>query len=846
MSCSQSNTIVVLSEADPSGPQTMIPIEGEDPRALAVSVDGTKVLAAIFESGNNTTVLGGGGAVSGTIAFPPNVVSDPVGPWAGVNPPPNDGAGFEPPIASGNSPAPRVSLIVRKNAAGQWQDDNGGDWTNLVSGAEASRSGRRPGWDLVDHDLAIIDAATNGVTYARGLMNLCMAVGVNPASGAVTVVGTDATNEVRFEPVLRGTFVRVHMATVNLAAPGSPVVTDLNPHLTYESPSVPLVQRLASVGDPRAVVWNAAGTRGYVAGMGSNNVIVIGTAGQRLATITVPEGPTGLALDEARGRLYVLSKFAGVVSVVETATDAVVGEHGFHDPTPASIKRGRKHLYDTHRNSGLGQVSCASCHVDGRMDRLAWDLGDPSGAFDPLGNNNLGQGLVGLEPGTTPTPFQPFHPMKGPMTTQTLQDIIGKEPHHWRGDRTGIEAFAAAFVKLQGGDENLDAVEMQEFEDFLATITFPPNPHRNLDNTLPGNLPLPGHFTTGRFAAAGQPLPNGSALRGLNLYRSTVRRLDGGAFACVTCHTLPTGAGTDHRLQGGVYVPIAPGPMGEHHLALVSVDGTTNVSTKVPQIRNMHEKSGFNTTQLRNTAGFGYLHDGSVDSIERFVAEPAFNVRSDQEVADLVALMLSFSGSDLPAGSVSNPLEPPGPLSKDTHAAVGTQVTLSAPPTSGQLTTINQLVGFANAGRVGLIMKGRQGGKPRGWSYQGADVWQSDIAGETTPTASLLAAATAGSERTLTVVPAGTQDRMGVDRDLDGFFDGDERAVCSDPADPTLYPGSVGSLDVNGDLFLDFFDYDEFVDAFESGDPKGDFNRDGFPDFFDFDEFVAAFEAGCP
>ena len=30
-----------------------------------------------------------------------------------------------------------------------------------------------------------------------------------------------------------------------------------------------------SIGDPRAVVWNAAGTRGYVAGMGSNNVIVI-------------------------------------------------------------------------------------------------------------------------------------------------------------------------------------------------------------------------------------------------------------------------------------------------------------------------------------------------------------------------------------------------------------------------------------------------------------------------------------------------------------------------------------------------------------------------------------------
>jgi hypothetical protein len=52
--------------------------------------------------------------------------------------------------------------------------------------------------------------------------------------------------------------------------------------------------------------------------------------------------------------------------------------------------------------------------------------------------------------------------------------------------------------------------------------------------------------------------------------------------------------------------------------------------------------------------------------------------------------------------------------------------------------------------------------------------------------------------------------------------------------------------DVNADGFLDFFDYDAFVLAFEGGggvDP--DFNRDGFVDFFDYNDFVAAFEAGC-
>jgi len=61
-----------------------------------------------------------------------------------------------------------------------------------------------------------------------------------------------------------------------------------------------------------------------------------------------------------------------------------------------------------------------------------------------------------------------------------------------------------------------------------------------------------------------------------------------------------------------------------------------------------------------------------------------------------------------------------------------------------------------------------------------------------------------------------------------------------------LFGGScVCPADFNGDGFLDFTDFDDFVAAFESGDAASDFNGDGFLDFTDFDEFVAAFEAGC-
>jgi hypothetical protein len=57
--------------------------------------------------------------------------------------------------------------------------------------------------------------------------------------------------------------------------------------------------------------------------------------------------------------------------------------------------------------------------------------------------------------------------------------------------------------------------------------------------------------------------------------------------------------------------------------------------------------------------------------------------------------------------------------------------------------------------------------------------------------------------------------------------------------------GSFCPADFNGDGFVDFFDYDAFVTAFENGSPDADFNQDCFRDFFDYDGFVEAFETGC-
>jgi hypothetical protein len=47
--------------------------------------------------------------------------------------------------------------------------------------------------------------------------------------------------------------------------------------------------------------------------------------------------------------------------------------------------------------------------------------------------------------------------------------------------------------------------------------------------------------------------------------------------------------------------------------------------------------------------------------------------------------------------------------------------------------------------------------------------------------------------------------------------------------------------DINLDGFVDFFDYDAYIVAFELGDCLADVNKDGFLDFFDFDRFVYVF-----
>jgi YVTN family beta-propeller protein len=775
VSCSQANQILVYNSNDLSIDPIILDVMAEDPRAMTVNNDGSKVYVASFESGNKTTILAGGiDETTGTLTFPNNPVNRTPSPYQGQNPPPNNGSDFLPVLNEDLPVPPKVSLIIKQSADGRWLDDNGEDWTHMVSGNQAELSGRIPGWKLLDHDITVIDTTTHEVSYISGLMNIGMAIGFNSAKNQVTLVGTNAINEIRYEPILNGIFVRAQLGVVNENDVVNPMVADLNPHLNYLTSAVDQNLRNQSIGDPRGVVWDSTGNRGYVTGMGSNNVVVIDGNGARIDSIEVGEGANGIGLDESNQRLYVWNHFEASLSAIDLQTNNEINKTQVFNPLPMAIQEGRKFLYSTHDTSGLGQASCASCHVDARMDKLSWDLGDPSGEMKEFNQNCQTELPIIDDSGCSD-----FHPMKGPMMTQTFQDIIGNEPFHWRGDRDGLEEFNGAFKSINGDDTTLTINEMQKFKAMLGTITFPPNPFRNIDNTLPNEIELTNHYTSGRFAPAGEPLGSGNPKNGLELYNGDF--LDN-VFQCASCHTLPTGMAVNGSLRlGAVDVTVGGSimPLGQNnanHLGIVSVDGSTQKSIKTPQLRNMYDKVGFEMSRSESLLGFGFLHDGAIDSISRFISAGAFSVNSDQEVADIVALMMAFSGSELDKGNV--PLGGVAEESQDTHAGVGQQYILTQ---ATQLSAeVDALVNVASSNKVDLIVSM---GNDHNYLFDVTNNNFKSERGEEISSIGLMSLATENQSLNYTIVPKGLGNRLAFDRDGDGVFDFQEIINGSDLTD---------------------------------------------------------------
>jgi len=759
VSLAQPRQVVVFDPTVTAPTLSTLTIAGCQPRTLAASPDGAQVYVAVFESGNRSVIV------------PRATVTASSGPYGGQNPPPNSGTAFSPAVNPSNPPAPPVAHIARKNAQNQWRDGNNRNWTSSIT------------WDVADNDVAIIQTSTNTITYARGLMTTVAGMATAP-NGQLLVVGTEARNEIRFESNLNGIFLRCNAALLPAGGTGAATIFDLNPHLTYTAASTDVMTRMQSIGDPRDVVWHPTGTRAFVAGLGSNSVIAISPAGARLSAITVGEGPTGLALSANGTRLYVLNRFGASISTIDTTSNTELGQVEFHDPTPPAVRTGRPFLYDTHLTSGLGHVSCASCHVDARSDRIAWDLGDPAGAMITFN-------ATCVEPGECID----WHPMKGPMVTQTLQGIIGQEPMHWRGEKSGIEDFNVAYTHLQGRESEISDEQMAQLKAFIATLAFGPQPNKNIDNTLRTSLPIFGGVVTG-YGGTGNPQA------GQNLFNTlqVLPNAPGGNTRCVDCHPGSVGTGNE------IGIPLGP----------------VRQNRKVPHLREVYRKVGADLQSTTALRGFGFNADSEFPTMQDLL-QVGFvwgtGTTATTRRRDMEAFMLSFGN--------------------DTHAGVGQQaMAMNGGGAGDDVARINQLVSIANGGTAGLVVKGIRDGVMRGWMLQGG-AFRSDRQSEAplSPNA-LLQSSGAQSPLVYTLVASGTTTRIGIDRDLDSFLDQDERDAGSDPADANSVPNDCPA-DINSSGAVDAADVAMMLANWgQSG--TGDINGDGSVAGEDLAELLSA------
>ncbi|MBI1317999.1 MAG: hypothetical protein GC168_03485 [Candidatus Hydrogenedens sp.] len=771
--CSQARSLMAFEPGNAESAPERVRLQCIEPRSLAVSPDKQTVYIASFLSGNGSTILSGDLAPRFQ-SLVPLVVNNPDGPHEGQNPPFNAPDGFIPPMNPELPPPPPTDLIVKQDSEGRWRDDTGADWTDFVSGERAAASGRPPGWKLLDHDIVRFDTKTGETRYTSGLMNIVMALDVNPATGEVLAVGTDGTNEIRFEPNLNGVFLRVLGAFVQSGADTPRKRADLNAaHLgDYANLNLPPAEREKSIGDPRAAVWNAAGDRAYIAGMGSDNIIIIDRDGVRVGAerIEVGSGPTGLALDEGRGRLYVLNGFENSISVVSLTEEKELGRVAYFNPTPEAIRAGRPHLYNTHESSGLGHIACASCHVDARVDGLAWDLGDPTGVMKSVEDRNLDLHIPVDQRAQ-------YHPMKGPRTTQTLQGIIGHEPFHWSGDRDGIETFSAAFSHLHGDSHMLADDKMRELKAFLGSIVFPPNPHLNPDGSLSESVDLGGEI-----GSNGEPLPKGNAARGFTLFNPE----------CLVCHIPPLGMSITQQKVNEQFEQVPIGPSGENHHRVLIAEQFIERQTalKVPSLRSVSKKTGFSTLQHESLRGFGLFHSGVLSDLGAFLGLLTMKHDSSvQDVADLFAMVLSISGSewDIPIPPGFPGLELPTSY-YDRHPAVGLERAYHG---DKERESVDRLVALAEgSSKITLIItqSAQDPEAAASWRYEGGNRFTSDLGESDISLDRVLASATAEAPVLFLVVDREDGMRLSLDADSDGVYDGLERRAGTDPEDADSYP----------------------------------------------------------
>jgi YVTN family beta-propeller protein len=734
----------------------------DTPRALTVSPDGNTVYVAGFKTTNQTVVVNEGRICPNFNVNRPCTLD---------NGDPGVGGHLGPATDAKGETAPLVASIVQySNASGHWLDEKGRAWDSAVK------------FSLPDTDVFAVNANLLTITAAFAHVGTTLFnMATNPVSGKVYVSNTESKNTTRFEGsgTFGGTTVQGHLAEsrVTVLNGGSVTPVHLNKHINYSvlagNPAFDTTAAAHSLSTPTDMQVSKDGRTLFVAAFGSSKIGVFKTVDLENDTFNPRTqgdeyiavsggGPAGVVLNEPNRQLYVLTRFDDAVKVIDLVTKSEIQAVSLPNPEPASVIQGRPFLYNGNLSAN-GEAACASCHIFGDKDELAWDLGVPE---DRATANPIKIILeIGAIPALFGTPGQIngtgsariFHPMKGPMTTQTLRGLANSGAMHWRGDRANGQAgssandasisfnnFIVAFPSLLGAAKQPALADMQKFTDFQLQVAEPPNPVRALDNSL-----TPAQERGAKFFSGSRPSD------GLNLSLIGIA-LGGLSFNCNGCHELKPlegkfGTGTNSSFEGIQQI------------------------FKVPHLRNMYDKVGMfgfprtsffsNRTegdQGPQVRGTGFTNQGSVDTMFRFfnakVFTPTLNsgfplINPDSTRRDVEQYMLAFD-SDL-APIVGQQVT----LTSLNSAAAGPRITLLEQRAGTKF--ISKILG-GTVVECDLVATLQQRGRAKRFLFRpSTGLFVSGDGGTSLPEASFRRLAeTLGQEITFTAVPPGSGARI--------------------------------------------------------------------------------------
>ncbi len=646
------------------------------------------------------------------------------------------------PQASGNNTLvhrPEGSFIPGPAHVGELGVIDGADTSVVING-------------LNDYDVFRID--TTGVTpvmspAAQHVGTVMFAHAVNPFTGDFWALNTDANTKdptMQTEPTINGKIAFNQLSLMTLTAgqvvtPGSTFDLDLHPDGMGGFAHDPT----RAVGQPFNLCMTDAGFA-FVVGLLTDNVTLLDPQGNFFLEwdlSTAGSIPRAVEYSLPLNTAFVYCWGTNVIEgydLNDTTSPWITLDLGY-DPTPRDLKDGRATFFDA-GNSLNNRFACTTCHIDGGFDGIAWNIEQDK---DP----------------------------KGPMITQTMTGLETVHPFHWRGEQEGIGDqlmidFNEAFEGLLGGAmlDTTPGGKWEKFEDFVFSMQSPANPNQNIERLVDPDIDAP------LFPG----FPDGDPVDGQANF----------ILGCASCHSFPKGTSNDfiadgiqdhHPHQMDFKVP----PFQEDYRWEQDADTTTpgiqlETVDFVPMVPNLPNSDFF------PPLGVAFTHAGLFTNLHHFVL--VFNVFTNTLISSLTDYIHQWDNGLAPVAHRAYHVDDTTPNS--VFKAIRNYL---VPQTSTGMTTgSGQTVVNGDLAVIGTFE----------WQTVERDVrWYLDAASgllvpddSTIPpqvVGTLLAQAKQGkSTNTFIGMPFGTARRFAIDYDGDGLPNQDEEHYPGGGTDPEV------------------------------------------------------------